>query len=209
MMSDFRDGDWALLLEVADKLNDAATNEQDCLSTLCTLSDMGEWTVDDDGREIYSASCNDDDRNRAGDRGVEPLEIYAPGDGAIPTPVARRFGLDEVNVCKSAGYILQGEDLIGRPIFQAQQEESGNIVLLPTSLQEMLSKDGDEDEDVYWKPLKWSMLQTVVDSSGGQSERFKLLAAILRRLGEAEMDSETFIPYGMQFADSDFIDQNL
>ena len=61
------------------------------------------------------------------------------------------------------------------------------------------------DEDDYWKPFKWSQLQTVVDASGGQSERFKLLAAILRRFGDAKLQSETFIPYGIQFSDSDFI----
>ncbi len=209
MISDYGDGNWVLLLEAADKLNGAATSEQDCLSFLCTLSEMGNWTVADDGQKIYFAPCSDEDRKHSDERGIEPVETYALGDGAIPAPVARRFGLDELNVCKNAGYILQGKDLIDRPIFQAQQGKSDNSPLYATTLQEILSKDGNENEDVDWEPLKWSQLQTVVDSDGGQSERFRLLAAILRRLGEAKMDSETFIPYGTQFSDSDFIDQNF
>ena len=203
-MDDIRDGEWILLLEAADNLEAVAHSGQDCLSTLCTLSGVGSWTVVE-GRDVFSAPCSEEDRRQVAEQGGVLVEAYALGGGLIPTRVARRFGLDETNVCKRSGYILQGDDLIDRPIFQAQQE-SGEVVLHPTTLREIVSRDGDDDEDNYWKPLKWSQLQTVVDSSGGQSERFRLLAAILRRLGEAEMDSETFIPYGMQFADSDFID---
>ena len=45
-----------------------------------------------------------------------------------------------------------------------------------------------------------------MDPSGGQLGRFELLSAIFRRLAEVGMDSETFVPYGNQFADSDFVD---
>ena len=201
----YADGDWGLLLDISDKLNNAAESEQDCLSTLCTLSGEGNWVVVE-GRNVYSAPCDHEDYKLAASSGGVLVETYAPGDELIPTRVAKRFGLNETNVCKSSGYILQGDDLIDRPIFQTRREESGEAVLRATTLREIVSEDGSDDEDDYWKPLKWGQLQTVVDSSGGQSERFKLLAAILRRLGEVEMDSETFIPYGMQFADSDFID---
>jgi len=204
-IDDYGDGEWVLLLEVADQLHDVAHDEQDCLSTLCTLSGVGSWTVIE-GQDVYLAPCNDEDYKRTGEQGGVLVEDYTLGGGLIPTRVARRFGLDETNVCKSSGYILQGDDLIDRPVFQPRQEESGGVVLHATTLREIVSNDGGGDEDDYWKPLKWSHIQTVVDSSGNQSERFLLLAAVLRRLGEAEMDSETFIPYGMQFADSDFID---
>ncbi len=201
----YEDGEWVLLLEVADKLDAAAENRQDCLSTLCTLSRVGSWMVVE-GADVYFAPCDNSDYKRTAGQGSLLVETYTPGDGSIPTRVARRFGLNETNVCKNSGHTLQGDKLIDRPIFQAQHEKSGEEVLCPTTLREIVSQDGDDDEDDYWKPLKWSRLQTVVDSSGGQTERFKLLAAILRRLGEAKMDSETFIPYGIQFADSDFID---
>ena len=117
-----------------------------------------------------------------------------------------RFGVDETILCGYSGNILQGDDLIGRPVFEAQRESSGEIVLRATTVRKIVSQDGDPDEDGYNKPLKWGHLQTIVDSSGTQSERFKLLAAILRRFGDAKMDAETFIPFGIQFSDTDFID---
>ena len=203
--SSFSDGDWVLLLGVADQLDAAADRGQDCLSTLCTLSGVGNWTVID-GQDVYSAPCDAETRQRVAERDGVLVETHTPGDTTIPTRVAMRFGLGETIICGYSGNILQGDDLIGRPVFETQQDNSGKTVLCATTVQEIVSKDGDPDEDGYYKPLKWSHLQTIVDSSGSQSERFNLLAAILRCFGDAKLDSETFIPFGVQFSDTDFID---
>ena len=204
MAIDYQDGDYTLLFEAADKLDAAADSEQDCLATLCDLSGVGSWE-EIGGQSVYTALCSAETTNHPNEQDAVSVDTYTPGDELIPTRVARRFGVDEVNVCKSAGYILQGEDLIGRHIFQTLPGENGEVVISATTVREMVSQNGEEDEDDYWKPFKWSQLQTVVDASGGQSERFKLLAAILRRFGDAKLQEETFIPYGIQFSDSDFI----
>ena len=60
--------------------------------------------------------------------------------------------------------------------------------------------------EVYWKDLEWRHLQLIVDESGGQSERFRLLARILNHIGETHMMEGTFVPYGHQLGDSDLID---
>ena len=64
----------------------------------------------------------------------------------------------------------------------------------------------DSEDDISWTPLEWRHLQSVVDESGGQACRFELLSSILNHPAQAGMDSETLVPYGHQFADSDFID---
>ena len=201
-INEISDGEWFLLLEVADQLDATADSGQDCLSTLCTLSGAGNWTVID-GQDIYSALCDDEIRQHVAERDGVLIETHTPGDGTIPTRVAMRFGLDETNVCKNAGSTLQGEDFVERPIFQLHQKSPGETTLIPTTLREILSKD--RDGDLWWTPVKWSQIQTIVDASGGQSERFKLVALILRLLGEARMDEVTFIPFGFQFSDTDFI----
>ena len=46
----------------------------------------------------------------------------------------------------------------------------------------------------------------IVDESGGQSERFRLLTRILNHIGEIHIVEDTFVPYGHQLGDSDLID---
>ena len=193
---------WAHTWEASEKLVAAAKDEEDCLSALCTLSGVGSWETDADGQRVYRAPCDDDDLARAAEIGAAPIDAHRPGDATLPTRVALRFGLGEVVVCKSAGYILQGDKIIDRPIYRLG-DGAGAVT---TTLAAMLEQDAADGEDVYWKSLEWRHLQSVVDAAGGQSERFALLAEILQRLAQARMDSETFVPYGDQFADSDFVD---
>ena len=60
--------------------------------------------------------------------------------------------------------------------------------------------------EMYWKDLEWRHLQLIVDERGGQSERFRLLARILKNIGEAYMEEGMFVPYGHQLGESDLID---
>ena len=188
----------------AEKLRAASEWPQDCLSVLCTLSGVGEWEVAENGRMVYHAPCAASDRGKLTETGVYPVETYGPGDAAIPTLVAQYFGLGEVAVCPNAGDFLQGDAIWGRRIYQIRRDESENSAIVETALPQILKDDGDED--VYWKTLEWRHLQVVVDETGGQRERFLLLAEILQRMADAELADATFIPYGDQFADSDFID---
>ena len=194
---------WPRVWDVAEVLESASKWQQDCLSVLCTLSGVGVWEIADDGQMVYRASCEDDERNQRTETGVYPVEIYRPSGHIIPTRVAQCFGLGEMAVCGNAGDFLQGDQIWGRRIYQVKQGESSNPVILETTLPDILKEDGYED--VYWKTLEWRHIQVVVDSTGGQRERFLLLSEILRRIADAEMDAGTFIPYGDQFADSDFI----
>ena len=102
------------------------------------------------------------------------------------------------------GLHTQGETILDRAIYKATSENGEGRDFKSTTLSEMLQEDGEDD--IYWAPLEWRHLQSVVDKSGGQACRFELLASILKRLAQAGMDSETFVPYGNQFADSDFVD---
>lgn len=198
--------DYSVWYDAADKLNDAADSQQDCLSALCTLSGVGVWGSTDDGQFIYRTP-SDDDVTQLTSTGVIPVESYIPGDNQIPTRVARYFGLGEAVVCRNAGYLLQGDDIIDRKVFRLSPGETDNVTIVETTLQEILEEDGDDD--TYWKHLEWRHLQVVVDSSGGQSERFRLLSKIMLRKADAQMDAETFVPYGDSFADSDFVDLNF
>ena len=117
--------------------------------------------------------------------------------------MAQYFGLGEVAICPNAGDFLQGDAIWGRRIYQIRRDESENPAVVETTLPQILKDDGDDD--VYWKTLEWRHLQVVVDETGGQRERF-LLAEILQRMADAELADATFIPYGDQFTDSDFID---
>lgn len=196
---------WPELWDLADKLAEAADPGKDCLSVLCSLSEQGKWETQEGGIRTYRTPIKAEERNQRTETGVLPVETYIPGDNSIPTRIARRFGLGEYVVCKSAGYILQGDTIIDRPIHRTRGDDLEDQSIAPTTLSEILREDSD-DGDVYWKSLEWRHIQAVVDESGGQVSRFELLSAIFRRLAEAMMDSETFIPYGEQFADSDFID---
>lgn len=190
--------------DAADKLRAAAAWPQDCLSVLCTLSGVGEWEIAENGRMVYHAPCADTERGQLTETGVYPVETYGPGDTAIPTLVAQHFGLGEVAVCPNAGNFLQGDAIWGRRIYQMRRDESGDSAVVETALPQIMKEyDG---EDVYWKTLEWRHIQEVVDATGGQQERFLLLAEILQTMAGAEMDSATFVPYGDEFADSDFID---
>ncbi len=197
--------DWVNAYNASDKLSDAAKSEQDCLSVLCTLSGKGAWETDECGHPVYCAPCSGEDRTSLVDKGVEPVDYYRVGDTTIPTRVAQHFGLGEACVCVNAGYILQGDTLIDLPVHQIRQDEAGNLTVVPTTLHKMLEEELKDDEDVDWKHLEWRHIQNIVDSNGGQSERFILLAGILQRLANARMDEITFVPYGNQFADSDFL----
>lgn len=190
--------------DAADKLRAAAAWPQDCLSVLCTLSGAGEWEIAENGRMVYRAPCTESERGKLTETGVYPVETYGPGDNAIPTRVAQYFGLGEVAVCANAGDFLQGDAIWGRQLHQMRRDESGNSAVVETALPQILKEDGEED--VYWKTLEWRHIQMVVDSTGGQQERFLLLAEILQTMAGAEISAATFVPYGDEFADSDFID---
>ena len=181
-----------------------ADPDKDCLSALCSLSKEGTWETSDDGEPFYSAPVKVDEATQLTETGVLPIESYTAGDNSIPTRVARQLGLGEFVVCKNAGYILQGETILDRAVYKATSENGEGRDFKPTTLSEILQEDSEDD--IYWTPLEWRHLQSVVDESGGQACRFELLSSILKRLAEAGMDSETFVPYGHQFADSDFVD---
>ena len=188
--------------DAADKLRAAAAWPQDCLSVLCTLSGVGEWEIAENGRMVYRAPCTDTERGQLTETGVYPVETYGPGDTAIPTLVAQHFGLGEVAASRNAGYLLQSK--IDRPVYRVQQDATGNSVIVETTLRHILEEDGDAD--IEYKTLEWRHIQVVVDATGGQQDRFLLLSEILQTRAGAEMDAATFVPYGNEFADSDFID---
>lgn len=196
------DDQYGVAWDAADRLRTAAAWPQDCLSVLCTLSGVGEWEIAENGRMVYRAPCADAERGERTETGVYPVETYGPGDTVIPTLVAQHFGLGEGAACRNAGYLLQSK--VDRPVYRVQQDETGNPAVNATTLRHILEADGDED--IEWKPLEWRHIQMVVDATGGQQERFQLLADILQTRARAEMDSATFVPYGDEFADSDFID---
>ena len=76
-------------------------------------------------------------------------------------------------------------------------------------LQDILHEEVEDREwwrqEVYWKDLEWRHIQLVLNENGEQSERFRLLAKILDHIAEVELMKGTFVPYGNQFADSDFL----
>ena len=204
-MNTYRTDDWYIhAWDGAEKLSEMAETGQDLMSELCTLSGAGMWEVSDDGQRLFHSLVGNDEHTRQIETGKRPIETYTIGDSLMPTRVAQYFGLGERVVCSNAGYFLQGDEIVDRPVFRIRHQESGETVIEKTTLKEILQEDGDED--VWWKPVEWRHIQVVVDETGGQSERFKLVSAILKRLADAEMAADTFIPYGDQFADSDFID---
>ena len=198
------------LINAAKALASRADSTQDCLGVLCELSGEGEWEADEQGRQVYRAAVNDEERERLTETGTLPVETYMPGDQLIPTRVARQFGLGERVVCESAGHFLQGENLLGRRVYRAGTEFSEDGTVVPTTLHDVLLAEADDDDaasqEVYWKDLEWRHIQMVVDERGGQRDRFLLLSEILDHIGEAILMEGTYVPYGFQFADSDFID---
>ena len=112
-------------------------------------------------------------------------------------------GLGEFVVCNNSDYILQGDAILDRTVYRVTSKDGEGRIFKSTTLSDMLQEDSVED--IYWMPLEWRHLQSEVDESGGQACRFELLASILNRLEQAGMDSETFIPSGHQFTDSDFV----
>ena len=139
------------------------------------------------------------------------METYAAGDPEVPTRVARHFGLGERFVCENAGYFLQGDEMIERPVFRVGTYGRGEGSLVATTLQDILREEVEDDaswaDEVYWKDLEWRHLQLILDENGGQSERFMLLARIVNHIGETHLMEGTFVPYGHQLGDSDLIDQ--
>ena len=201
---------YIVLLDAAEKLDSRAESDEDCLGALCSLAEVGEWVVDENGRQVYRAVLGENECQGLTETGVQPVETYAAGDPVIPTRVARHFGLGERVACKNAGYFLQGDEMIERPVFRLRSDGSGKMTPVPTTLQDILRGEVEDDaswiSEVYWKDLEWRHLQLIVDESGGQSERFRLLARILKHIGETHMMEGTFVPYGHQLGDSDFID---
>lgn len=211
-MSEFDvDNNWvdayALYMAVA-KLDQAVDPHQDCLSVLCSISGAGNWKTDDNGRLYYHAPCDPSDRAGLAAEGVDPIEVYRPGGTVIPHAVAKRFYVGTVVVCKSAGYFLQGNNIYDRKVHRVRCNESAYSVIEETTLCQILEHEGNDDfyGNSLDQPLEWRHLQMVVDQYGGQTERFYLLSEILRRKADAQVNEETFIPYGMLFADSDFVD---
>ena len=198
-----------ILTDVAKALDARAESGEDCLATLCELSGEGQWVTDEKGQRVYRAVLEGSDREGVTETGVAPVEDYRPGGNEIPTRVARRFGLGEKIVCKSAGHFLQGNDMIERPVYRAAYADGDNREVVATTLQEILHEEvEDEDwwrQEVYWKDLEWRHIQLVLDENGGQSERFRLLAKILDHIADVEFMEGTFVPYGDRFADSDFL----
>ena len=178
-------GVWAEAWEASQELEKAADSGRDCLSTLCDLSNAGEWKTDEGGQRYYYAPVGDDERKRLTPTGISPIESYRPGDFSIPTKVARAFGLGEINICANAGYTLQSRT--DQTVYR-MANESGERKLAPTTLDEILREDGAKDvDDVFWKTLEWKHIQIIFDSSGGQSERFKILADVMSTLAGTEI----------------------
>ena len=204
------DGKGVILIDVAQALASRADSTQDCLGVLCELSGEGAWAADEEGRQVYRAVMEAEERRCLTETGFLPIETYAPGDHVIPTRVARKLGLGERVVCQSAGYLLQGEKLIKRNVYRAGPEYSEDGTVVATTLYDILLAEVDDDEwasqEVYWKDLEWRHIQMVLDVCGGQRDRFVLLSEILDHIGEVSLMEGTYIPYGYQFADSDFID---
>ena len=202
-------GNYSVLMDVAKALESKAESGEDCLATLCELSGEGEWVTDEMGQRVYRASLKGNDREGMTDTGATPVENYRPGGDEIPTRVARRFGLGERVVCKSAGYLLQGNEMIERPIYKAVPTDRGEERVVATTLQDILHEEVEGGEwwrqEVYWKDLEWRHIQLALNENGGQSERFRLLAKILDHIAEVGLMEGTFVPYGNQFADSDFL----
>ena len=205
------DDDYIALLDAAEKLVSKAQSDEDCLGALCNLSGEGEWENDENGRWIYRAPLDEKELQGLTETGIPLVETYAAGDPQIPTRVARHFGLGERVACENAGYLLQGEEMIGRPVFRAGSDGCGKSTLVATTLQDILREEVKDEasrvDEVYWKDLEWRHLQLILDEKGGQSERFMLLARILHHIGEVHLMEGTFVPYGHQLGDSDLIDQ--
>ena len=183
------------LLDAAEQLAAESDSGEDCLGTLCSLSGEGDWATDESGSRVYLARLGEAERDKVTETGVAHVESYAPGDTTIPTRVARKFGLGEVVVCNNAGYCLQGNELIKRPVFKRTINQQGDEVIVPTTLQEILRQEVKDQEwwhsEVYWMNLEWRHIQMVIDANGGQSETYLLLSKILDRLGYIELESGT------------------
>ena len=199
------------LFDAAEKLASKAESDEDCLGALCNLSGEGEWAIDENGCRIYRAALDEKECQGLTETGVQSVEAYAAGDPAIPTRVARHFGLGERVVCSSAGYFLQGDDMIERPVFRVRSDGRGERTFVATTLQDILREEVEDEaswmNEVYWKDLEWRHLQLILDENGGQSERFRLLARILNHIGETHLMEGTFVPYGHQLGDPDLIDE--
>ena len=199
------------LIDAAEKLASRAESDEDCLGALCSLSGEGEWEIDENGRRVYRAALDENQRQGPTETGAAPLETYVAGDPAIPTRVARHFGLGERVVCENAGYFLQGDEMIVRPVFSVGTDSRGERTLVATNLQDILRGELEDQaswmNEVYWKDLEWRHLQLILDENGGQSVRFRLLARVLNHIGETHLIEGTSVPYGHQLGDSDFIDE--
>ena len=188
------------LSQTREKLAALAESDADCIGTLCALTDTGEWMRAGDGTMEYRCDTEGEEELGLSDGVDAPVAAYRVGGDAIPTKVARKLGLGEYVVCENTGYLLQG--ISDQPIHVVG--EDGEVCEETTTLNLLVAPSGDI-YDAYFTKLEWRHVQRVVDPDGGQSARYRLVSEILDRLIDAYIDSSTFIPYGHQFADSDFL----
>ncbi len=187
------------LSQTREKLAALEESNDDCVGTLCALTDTGEWMTAAD--ETMECRCDTEGEEELGlsDAVDAPVTAYRVGGDAIPTKVARKLGLGEYVVCENTGYLLQG--ISDQPIYVIG--ENGEVCEETTKLNLLVAPSGDIC-DMYYTKLEWRHIQRVVDSDGGQSARYRLVREILNRLIDVYIDSSTFVPYGDQFSDSDF-----
>ena len=86
-------GEGVTLIDVAQALASRADSAQDCLGVLCELSGEGAWAADEEGRRVYRAAMEAEERGCLTETGILPVETYTPGDHLIPTRVARKLGI--------------------------------------------------------------------------------------------------------------------
>ena len=201
-MLTYRDTEFRVsLYEIADRLAELADSGKDCVGSLCSLSETGAWVATSDGTMEYRCDVEGEAGLGLTDNLKVPVAAYRIGGDAIPTKVARKLWLGEYVVCQNAGGFLQG--IADRPVFEIGDD--GEVGQEPTTLENIFGQ-GLSSYDTYFAPMEWRHLQRVVGPDGSQSTRYQILADILRQIADARMDEGTSIPYGHQFADSDFID---
>ena len=61
------------LLDAAEKLDSWAESDEDCLGALCSLSGVGEWGIDKNGRRVYRAALDENECQGLTETGVQPV----------------------------------------------------------------------------------------------------------------------------------------
>ena len=198
------DDTWVRLSQLTDKLEGLVDSEQDCIASLCELSETGEWIETPDGTMEYRCDVAGEVELGLTDNLKTPISAYRVGGDAIPTKMARKLGLGEFVVCENTGYLLQ-QGIADREVFIVG--EDGKVSKEPTTLERMVELERpDEPYGAAFVELEWRHIQKIVGADGTQSARYQILADIFTRLVDVAIDASTYIPYGPQFSDSDFID---